>query len=148
MSYGLLFLAAVLAEVASLVIMGSWLGALPTFGLLVVAFVIGTSVLRGRGIATVKGALLASSQGESVAPPLIDGALLALAGLLFVVPGFASDAVAILLVLPPVRGLAARRVTRWLQSRLPRTQVDARDAVIDVESTEVHRPDEDQPRLP
>ena len=154
MSYALLFLAAVFAEVASLVMMGSWLGTPMTLGLLVLSFGVGFLLLSGRGIATVKNALGATSQGASVTPALIDGALIAVAGILFIIPGFASDAVALVLVLPPVRAVVRGRVAAWLRARVQRlhlVKVPGSDGpiaageVIDVDGTEV--PDDDQPRL-
>lgn len=157
MSFGAVFLLAVIAEVSSLVIVGSWLGAVPSLGLLVLAFGLGYVLLSGRGIATVQRVLGASSQGESPTPALLDGALLAIAGLLFITPGFVSDVVATLLVIPPVRALARRRLTAWVRARIghvhlvqvPGSGRVAEDDVIDVEGAEVRsRDDAPRPRLP
>lgn len=150
MRFGLVFLAAVFAEVASLVLMGSWLGAPATFALLVLGFGLGFALLSGRGIATVKKALDANAAGESPGPALLDGALLAVAGVLFIVPGFASDVVAIVLALPPPRALIRRRVVRWMRARMPANQpgpTRAAGHVIDVDGHEVEQPDDDQLRL-
>ena len=151
----LLFLAAVFAEVATLVIVGSRLGALPTLGLVVAGFLIGSALLRGRGIATVQNALGATTQGNSVTPALVDGLLLAIAGILFMIPGFGSDVVALLVLVPPIRSRARDRVVAWLHARVARLPlvavpgrgVVAADDVIDVDATEVSDRDDDPRRL-
>ncbi len=151
----LLLLAAVFAEVATLVIVGSRLGALPTLGLVVAAFLIGSALLRGRGIATVQRAMGATTEGNSVTPALVDGLLLAIAGILFIIPGFVSDVVALLLLVPPIRSRARDRVVAWLHARVARLHlvsvpgrgVVAADDVIDVDATEVGDRDDDPRRL-
>jgi len=155
MSYALLFLVAVVAEVSSLVVVGSWLGAGYTLGLLVLAVMLGFALLSGRGLSTVQQAVGATSKGESVTPALVNGALLALAGVLLIVPGFVSDAVAVLLVLPPVRRLLSRRLHSWARGRmkdLKMVRVPGHDGprpagdVIDVEAVE--QPAPGRPQLP
>lgn len=146
MSFGLLFLVAVLAEVASLVVVGSWLGALPTFGLLALSFALGFVCLSGRGIRTVKSAMGATTGGESVTPALVNGAMLAVAGLLFIIPGFVSDLGALVLALPPTRAVLRGRAVIWLRGRIAAKR--ASDGFIDAEAVEVKSRDDDRPLLP
>ncbi|HVV83814.1 MAG TPA: FxsA family protein [Kofleriaceae bacterium] len=117
MSYLLLAVAALMAEIASLVLAGSYLGALPTFGLLAVSFVIGVVVLSGRGAATVRDVVVSLQTGRSPGKAIVDGALKAIAGILFITPGFASDLVAIALLLPPVRAGIRARMKAWVRVR-------------------------------
>lgn len=112
--YFLLAAAAVLAELASLVLVGSYVGWLATFGLLALAMVLGVVVISGRGAATIRDVLLALRDGRSPGNALIDGALLAIAGLLLITPGFASDALAVALLLPPTRA----GVRAWLKGKV------------------------------
>lgn len=146
MSYVLLVAAGLLAELASLVLVGGWLGWLTTFGLLVVALALGVAVLSGRGVTTAREVLTALARGESPAPALVDGVLLAFAGLLLVTPGFASDVVGLALLLPPVRAASRARLVAWLRRRFGAAHADmtARHGsadggieVIDVSGTEV-----------
>jgi UPF0716 protein FxsA len=51
-------------------------------------------------------------RGELPARAIFDGALLFLSAILLIIPGFISDGLAILLMLPPVRWLLARVVLR------------------------------------
>ncbi|MBE7451604.1 MAG: FxsA family protein [Kofleriaceae bacterium] len=161
---GLLVLVAIVAELASVAIVASHAGWLMALALLALAGLLGTSILAGRGVATLGRASAAMQDGRAVAPVVIDGALVAAAGLLLVIPGFVSDAVALLLLLPPTRALVRGRVVAWLRDRLvvaggmgmgmgmgdlndvpgggvPWGADDMRDGVIDTTATEVGPPD-------
>lgn len=101
-------------EIAGFIIVGDWLGALPTIGLLILSMLAGSALLRGRGL----GVILRSPQGRDASrlvADLGDTLFLALAGLLLLIPGFVTDLLALPLLLPPVRKglmvLALRRLT-------------------------------------
>ena len=150
-SYSLLVGAILLAELASLVLMVSYAGWLMTLGLLAGAFVLGMLLLSGRGGATVRSVILALRGGRSPGAALIDSALMAFAGILLITPGFASDVIAIALLLPPVRAGARNRLQAAVRARIARVRGGAtqplRDdeiEVIDASATEV--PAERAPR--
>lgn len=166
---GLLVLVAIVAELASVAIVASHAGWLMALALLALAGLLGTSILAGRGVATLGRASAAMQGGRAVAPVVVDGALVAAAGLLLVIPGFVSDAVALLLLLPPTRALVRGRVVAWLRDRLvmaggmgmgvgdlndvpgggvPWRADDMRDGVIDTTATEVGPPDASDLRAP
>ena len=90
--------------------------ALP-LGLVTVLWVIGAAVvgmwmLRLHGVATMRRMQTAIMNGELPARAMFDGALLFLSAILLIIPGFISDALAILLLLPPVRWLLLRMMIR------------------------------------
>lgn len=146
MSYGLLFLIAIIAEVASVVVVASWLGGW-TLLLLVASVVMGLTVLSGRGLAIMRDVGVAMRGGGSVTAAIVDGALIALAGVLLIVPGFVSDLAALILLVPPLRGRLAGRATAGIRARFRHadgTPIDGPDGVIDVEATERRV---EQPRL-
>ncbi len=64
---------------------------------------LGGSLVRQAGFQAMTRARDALNRGEAPARSLFDGACLLAAGALFVFPGFLTDAVAVLLLLPPVR---------------------------------------------
>ncbi len=120
--YSLLVAAALLAELASLVLVGSYVGWLGTLGLLAGGFVLGMLILTGRGAATIRQVLMSLRHARSPAPALMDGALLALAGVLLITPGFASDLIALALFLPPVRAKVRARAQGWFWARFKRVR--------------------------
>ena len=123
-------------EIASIIWVGSALGVLPTLLLLAGGGLLGASLIKSAGTGVVQ-ALRSPVQGGS---PLAGVGELAVArvlsGLLFLVPGFFSDVLGILLLLPPVR--------RWLRSRLKVQTFTAQpapdrrfDRVIEAEAIEI-----------
>lgn len=146
---GFAILVAILAEITSVVMVAEWLGGLFTLALLALAGGVGLAVLAGRGVATLTRAGQAMNRGEAVGAVVADGALLAFAGVLLLVPGFLSDAAALVLIIPPLRALVAR----WLVDRVQASVVQlggvnvARGPdVIDTTATEVPPPP--RPELP
>lgn len=146
-SVGYVVLAAIVAELASIAIVSDVVGWLATMALLAGAVVVGMTVLAGRGVAIMGRAAAAMQGGEPVGPVVVDGALVALAGVLFVIPGFVTDVVGLLLLVPPVRVLARKRAARWFESRMIVVgggvggrgggMGDDRDGFIDVDGHEV-----------
>lgn len=114
--------------------------------------VLGVRIVRVQGRAAIERFSLAVSQRRAPTRAAIDGALGFLGGLLLVVPGFVTDALGVLLLLPPTRALTRRWASRHYAGRViafvARTGAfasrdrDARPA--DVESTVV---EEDVDRL-
>jgi UPF0716 protein FxsA len=107
----LLFIVVPIAELYVLIQVGQEIGALDTIGLLILVTVVGAWLVKRTGL-SVLGRLQESLAARR--PPtneLIDGFLLLFAGVLFLVPGFITDALAILLLLPPTRA-AARRILK------------------------------------
>jgi UPF0716 protein FxsA len=90
-------------EIASIIWVGGAVGVIPTLLLLLAGGIIGISLFRSAGVnaATV---LRSPVQDPSLHRGLAGATLLRIAaGLLFMVPGFFSDALALLLFLPPVQ---------------------------------------------
>ncbi|WP_018681155.1 FxsA family protein [Actinokineospora enzanensis] len=128
----LIVLLAVVAEITVLVTVGGLIGVLPTIGLLVAGTLIGSALLRREGrraLTALQEAVFARRVPDR---EVVDGMLVTAAGVLVVVPGFISDVLAILLLLPPVRALVRNRLLR-------RAGMARRPAVIVVDS-EVVRP--------
>lgn len=98
-----------LLELWVLVKVGSSIGALPVIALVILGAVAGLAVLRGAGWQALSLARLRMSQHASPVPALVEGFLVATAGVLLLLPGLLSDAVALLLLVGPLRRLLARR---------------------------------------
>ena len=99
-----------LIEIALFVIVGRWIGVWATLGLVVLAAVAGSMILRNRGLAAAQG--LRRFNGMQ---PIAAEALIAVAAVLLILPGFLTDIVALALLIPHVRraliAAVAARVT-------------------------------------
>lgn len=120
MALALVFLAFPFLEIVILIKAGETIGFWPTIGLLIAAAVLGFVLIRQQGVSMVGRMFGAMNQGKLPFEPLLDAYALILAGLLFIFPGFLSDMMGLLLLLPPVRHWAIGRI---LSSLAPR-QVD------------------------
>ncbi|MGL5949177.1 MAG: FxsA family protein [Aeromonas sp.] len=103
-------IALIVLEFTVLIEIGSALGALPTLGLLILMAVLGSSLVRSEGIKTLLLAQQKLQQGEAPGREVISAVLLALAGILLMIPGFLSDALALVLLQPWLR--------QWLANKL------------------------------
>jgi UPF0716 protein FxsA len=108
----LALLIAAVVEVAVLVAVGDAIGVLPTIGLLILASVVGVWLLRREGTRTLGAFRDAVRTRRPPHRELVDGVLIVAAGVLIVVPGFVSDVLALLLLLPPTRSLVRGRMLR------------------------------------
>lgn len=70
--------------------------------------VIGVFLLKKQGLATLTRGMARLNSGEIPAQEMAEGLLLAISGALLVTPGFITDTVGFLLLLPPCRAIIAR----------------------------------------
>ena len=114
----LLFFTVPLVEIYVLLEVGSVIGVLPTVALVVLTAVMGAGLIRAQGIATFGRVQQELARGELPAVGIIEAALLLVAGALMLTPGFVTDAIGFLILVPPLR--------RWaIQSFLARRVVAA-----------------------
>ena len=110
----LVFVGAPLVELYLLIEVGSVIGALPTIALSIFTALLGGALVRMQGFAVLFRAQSAMAQRELPAIELLEGALLLLVGVALLLPGFITDAIGFVLLIPPLRrGL----IVFWLKSR-------------------------------
>ena len=105
------FVAATLLEIFVFIEVGSNIGAWSTIALILLSAIAGLSLVRIQGFYTLMEVQRKISVGEPPAKDVLSGVMLALSGLLLVLPGFVSDILGLLLLLPPIRHWLAER---WL----------------------------------
>ena len=106
-----------LVEIALFVAVAGWIGLWLTLGLVVAAGMAGAWLLREQGLRTAAQLRLAMDSLADPTLPMAHGAILLVAGILLVIPGFLSDAAALLLLLPPVRRALLSRLARGVAAR-------------------------------
>jgi len=106
----LVFLAVPMIEIALFIQVGGLIGLWPTLAIVVLTAVLGTILVRSQG-AQVLGRLRQSmSELKDPTEPLAEGAMILFAGALLLTPGFFTDSVGLLLLIPPVRQWVIRAV--------------------------------------
>ena len=115
----LVMFAATIIELTVLVAVGHAIGVLATIGLLILSSLVGIALLRHEGARTLRSFIEAVRTRRPPHRELLDGMLIAAAGGFIVLPGFVSDAVGLLLLLPPVRHLVRQRMLRAASLHTP-----------------------------
>ena len=117
MAYALLlaFVAVPIIEIAIFIQVGGLIGLFPTLLIVLATAVAGTALLRSQGFRALQSARTTLDRGGFPARELFDGACILIGGVLLLTPGFFTDALGLLLLLPPVREMlrayAMRHVT-------------------------------------
>jgi len=120
----LVFLVVPFLELFVILQVGRAIGALDTVALLVVVSMIGAWLVKREGLSVVRRAQERVAQGAVPGRELVDGVMILFAGALLITPGFLSDVVGVLLLLPPVRAALRGSVTRRLSRRAGFTSFD------------------------
>jgi UPF0716 protein FxsA len=101
----LVFLIVPMIEIAFFVLIGQAIGLWPTLAGVLITAVVGSLVLRHQGLSLVNEIRSTMSRGQLPARAMLDAMLVAVAGLMLLLPGYFSDLIGIVLLIPPVRNL-------------------------------------------
>lgn len=113
-----LFIGVPIAELFVIIKVGEAIGVFPTLAILIADSVLGSVLLRSQGRAAWRRLGEALTARRPPAREVMDGALIVFGGALLITPGFLSDLLGLLLLLPPSRAVVRRLLARHLTSRL------------------------------
>ena len=99
----LLFVGIPLTELYFLIQVGAEIGAIPTITLTVFTAVLGGMMVRVQGFSTLLRVRDALSREEMPALEILEGAVLLVTGVMLLLPGFITDAIGFILLIPPIR---------------------------------------------
>ena len=106
----LLFLTVPLVEIYFLIQVGQEIGAFSTVLLCILTAALGAILLRIQGILTLMNAREKLRQGEIPADNLLEGLILLISGVLLLTPGFVTDVIGFLCLVPSLRSMLALRM--------------------------------------
>jgi UPF0716 protein FxsA len=135
----LLFIAVPIAELAVIIQVGQAIGIWWTLALLIADSLLGSWLMRHLGRATWRRFNEAVSGGRVPTREVLDGALVIFGGALLLTPGFITDILGLILLLPPSRAVVRGIVSRRIAHRMVASATRARTAPgrYDVEGTAV-----------
>ncbi len=99
----MLLVGAPLAELYLLIEVGSEIGALPTILLSVFTAILGATLVRLQGVSVLLRVQETLARGEAPALEMLEGAVLMMAGVMLLFPGFITDIIGFLMLIPPLR---------------------------------------------
>ncbi|MFQ5659031.1 MAG: FxsA family protein [Gammaproteobacteria bacterium] len=99
----ILFFTVPLIEIYLLIQVGGLVGVMPTIGLCVLTAIIGAWLLRLQGLQTLARVQRRLEHGEMPATDLLEGLILLMCGALLLTPGFFTDTIGFLCLVPKIR---------------------------------------------
>ena len=111
-----LFIGLPLLDVILLVFLGRYLGFWTTVALVLISGFVGAGLAKTQGIRVWRGIQRDLHEGRVPAQGLVDGAIILVAGGMLSAPGFVTDILGLLLLVPAIR----TPIKAWLRRKLER----------------------------
>ncbi|GHY46219.1 fxsA protein [Vibrio cholerae] len=105
-----LFIAVPVIEIALFIQVGGVLGVWPTIALVLLTAIVGASLVRSQGLQTLLTVQQRLAQGQLPAQQILEGVMLVVAGVLLLTPGFFTDILGMLVLLPAPRAYFAKQL--------------------------------------
>ncbi|WOI53272.1 FxsA family protein [Parvularcula sp. LCG005] len=113
-------------EVAVFLKAADAIGWLNVIFMTILTAVAGTAIIRWQGLAAIRELQRTVADGRPPVAPAVDGVFLLLAAPLMMTPGFVTDTLGFLLLVPPVR----HAIARWALGKLKRSMDNGRVTII------------------
>ena len=104
-------------EIFFFIKIGSQIGAISTILLIFATAIIGIYYAKYEGLNTLRSGFTQLSKKETPAYEIISGAAIAIAALLLIIPGFATDILGFLLIFPITRKFILQNFTRKFSNK-------------------------------
>jgi UPF0716 protein FxsA len=114
----LLFLVLPIVELYVIIRVGQEIGALYTIALLLVISIVGGWLAKREGLGVWRRINQQVNTGKVPGAELVDAFLILFAGALLLTPGFVTDVLAIVLLIPPSRAIVRRTLRRRFMGRV------------------------------
>ena len=135
----LLFILIPLLEIWLFILLGGFIGIYPTLFIILLTAILGTFLVKTQGVNVLKEIQSKFNELENPTEPIVHGAMILFAGALLLTPGFFTDTVGFLLLLPKVR----RAAFFWLRNKVnlvryssPESSGDDKNKYSDIEVTD------------
>ena len=104
-------------EIYLFIKIGSQIGAFSTIFLVFFTAVVGLYYAKYEGINTLRSGMMQIIKNQIPDHELVSGAAIAFAAVLLIIPGFATDLIGFLLIIPPTRKLILGRFNKKFESK-------------------------------
>ena len=108
------FLLVPLVEIGLFIVLGQTIGLWPTLIGVVVTAVIGSAIIRQQGLSLISEIQRHMQAGKLPAQQIFEGLMVGIAGALLLTPGYFTDTIGFLLLVPPLR----RLLYAWLKTKV------------------------------
>ena len=113
----LVFFSIPIVEMYLLIEVAERIEALPTILLVMLTAVLGVSLIRQQGLSTLTKGIRRLNQAEIPAAEIVEGVLLAVAGAFLITPGFLTDFIGFMIIIPITRRITALMLLKRMAAR-------------------------------
>ncbi|MFV7708377.1 FxsA family protein [Shewanella algae] len=114
----IIFVLIPVVELSVLIRVGEVLGSWNTVALVILTAVVGVSLVRSQGLSTLMSVQKKLAAGEAPGQEIVEGMMLAMAGILLLIPGFVTDLIGLILLTPITRSPLARYFYQRMQLKV------------------------------
>lgn len=113
-----LFILVPIAELSLFMTLGAEIGLGPTLAIIILTAFIGAALTKSQGAKAMANFRQATAEGRLPHKEALDGLLILLAGAVLLTPGFLTDTVGFLLLIPPARAVIRGWLGKYLKGRI------------------------------
>lgn len=114
----LLFIIVPVAELYLFLTLGEELGVKNTIAIIIITAILGAALTKSQGRRAMRKFQQATAEGRMPAKEALEGLMILLAGAVLITPGFLTDTVGFLLLVPPVRTAVAGFLGKRLKGKI------------------------------
>ncbi|WJQ82990.1 FxsA family protein [Brevibacillus brevis] len=112
--FAILFVVVFGLELWGLITIGSWIGGWNTVVLVILTGIFGAWLAKQQGMQVFRMVQHQLSRGQMPTDSLIDGVLILIGGILLLLPGFVTDVIGLVFLIPYTRMIIRHLLKRWL----------------------------------
>ncbi|UOY94281.1 membrane protein FxsA [Ectobacillus sp. JY-23] len=110
-------------EVFVLLASAQWIGAIPTFAIMIATAVIGAFLAKRQGTSLLQDMRTRMERGEIPGDTVLDGVCILVGGILLMTPGYVTDIAGFILLLPATRVVVKQLIMKRMEAHIRRKQV-------------------------
>ncbi|QDS35550.1 FxsA family protein [Brevibacillus brevis] len=112
--FAILFVVAFGLELWGLITIGSWIGGWNTVVLVILTGILGAWLAKQQGMQVFRMVQHQLARGQMPTDSLIDGVLILIGGILLLLPGFVTDVIGLVFLIPYTRMIIRHLLKHWL----------------------------------
>jgi len=114
----ILFVIVPLTELYILIEVGKKIGSLTTIGIIIFTGILGAYLVKNQGFMILKKIQNDLNEGIMPGDSLIQGAIILAGGILLLTPGFVTDIVGFIFLIPVSRNVVKKYLLKWLKGKI------------------------------
>ncbi|MGG2095144.1 FxsA family protein [Bacillus sp. S13(2024)] len=107
-------------EVTVLIGSSRWIGLWPTFCVIVIMSIMGAYIAKRQGVAVWREIRYRLSRGEIPGDAVLDAICIFAGGILLVIPGYITDCIGLMLLIPIARKPVKYMIIKWMERKINR----------------------------